>query len=147
MDFEEKITGRQLVTGEETFDEVRGDLALRPKRLQEYIGQEQLKRSLSVFLEAARKRGEPLDHTLFHGFPGLGKTTLAYIIANEMGAGIKVTSGPFTLRTTTPFTRATRALPPSSKDEPSPVRYTPLVTSTTRPGPTRRSTIRAMPSS
>ncbi|MHB8809688.1 MAG: Holliday junction branch migration DNA helicase RuvB [Desulfobulbaceae bacterium] len=94
MDFEEKITGRQLVAGEGAFEEVRGDLALRPKRLQEYIGQEQLKKSLSVFLEAARNRGEPLDHTLFHGFPGLGKTTLAYIIANEMGAGIKVTSGP-----------------------------------------------------
>jgi Holliday junction DNA helicase RuvB len=94
MDFEEKITGRRLVAGEEAGEEVRGDLALRPKRLQEYIGQEQLKKSLSVFLEAARNRGEPLDHTLFHGFPGLGKTTLAYIIANEMGAGIKVTSGP-----------------------------------------------------
>ncbi|MHB8791448.1 MAG: Holliday junction branch migration DNA helicase RuvB [Desulfobulbaceae bacterium] len=94
MDFEEQITGRQLVAGEEAGEEVRGDVALRPKRLQDYIGQEQLKRSLSVFLEAARNRGEPLDHTLFHGFPGLGKTTLAYIIANEMGAGIKVTSGP-----------------------------------------------------
>jgi Holliday junction DNA helicase RuvB len=94
MDFEEQITGRQLVAGEEAGEEVRGDLALRPKRLRDYIGQEQLKRSLSVFLEAARNRGEPLDHTLFHGFPGLGKTTLAYIIANEMGAGIKVTSGP-----------------------------------------------------
>ena len=94
MDFEEKITGRRLVAGEEGGEEVRGDVTLRPKRLREYIGQEQLKKSLSVFLEAARNRGEPLDHTLFHGFPGLGKTTLAYIIANEMGAGIKVTSGP-----------------------------------------------------
>ena len=94
MDFEDKITGRQLVAGEETVEEGRGDVALRPTRLADYIGQEQLKKSLSVFLEAARNRGEPLDHTLFHGFPGLGKTTLAYIIANEMGAGIKVTSGP-----------------------------------------------------
>ena len=94
MDFEEKITGRRLVADEEVGEEVRGDVALRPKRLDEYIGQEQLKKSLSVFLAAARNRGEPLDHTLFHGFPGLGKTTLAYIIANEMGAGIKVTSGP-----------------------------------------------------
>lgn len=94
MDIEDKITGRQLVASEETVEEGRGDVALRPTRLRDYIGQEQLKKSLSVFLEAARNRGEPLDHTLFHGFPGLGKTTLAYIIANEMGAGIKVTSGP-----------------------------------------------------
>ncbi|MFZ5798918.1 MAG: Holliday junction branch migration DNA helicase RuvB [Thermodesulfobacteriota bacterium] len=94
MEHEEQISGRRLVTGEESGEEVRGDVALRPKRLREYIGQEQLKKSLSVFLEAALGRGEALDHTLFHGFPGLGKTTLAYIIANEMGAGIKVTSGP-----------------------------------------------------
>ena len=61
--------------------------------LDEYIGQEQVKQSLRIFIQAALQRGEPLDHVLFHGFPGLGKTTLAYIIANEMGAGIKVTSG------------------------------------------------------
>jgi len=67
---------------------------LRPKSLDEYIGQEQLRRSLSIFIQAARNRGEALDHVLFHGFPGLGKTTLSYIIAHEMGAGIKATSGP-----------------------------------------------------
>ncbi|MBM9518521.1 Holliday junction branch migration DNA helicase RuvB [Desulforhopalus vacuolatus] len=67
---------------------------LRPKSLDEYIGQEQLRRSLSIFIQAARNRGEVLDHVLFHGFPGLGKTTLSHIIAHEMGAGIKATSGP-----------------------------------------------------
>ncbi|HHO47451.1 MAG TPA: Holliday junction branch migration DNA helicase RuvB [Desulfobacteraceae bacterium] len=94
MDFEENITGRSLVSAAGTSDDFGADIDLRPRRLKDYIGQEQLKRSLSVFIKAARNRGEPLDHTLFHGFPGLGKTTLAYIIANEMGAGIKVTSGP-----------------------------------------------------
>ena len=70
------------------------DNSLRPQKLADYIGQEQVRKSLSIFIQAALGRGEPLDHALFHGFPGLGKTTLSYIIANEMGAGIKVTSGP-----------------------------------------------------
>jgi Holliday junction DNA helicase RuvB len=94
MNFEEDISGKRLVSGEEEPEEIRADIDIRPKRLDDYIGQEQLKKSLGIFIEAARKRGEPLDHTLLHGLPGLGKTTLAYIIANEMGAGIKVTSGP-----------------------------------------------------
>ncbi|MCK5341025.1 MAG: AAA family ATPase, partial [Desulfobulbaceae bacterium] len=67
---------------------------LRPKLLTQYIGQQQLKKNLEIAIEAARGRGEALDHLLFHGFPGLGKTTLAYIIANEMQTNIKVTSGP-----------------------------------------------------
>ena len=75
-------------------DELQPSVEIRPRWLDEYIGQEQVKQSLRIFIQAARQRGEPLDHVLFHGFPGLGKTTLAYIIANEMGAGIKVTSGP-----------------------------------------------------
>lgn len=70
------------------------DAALRPKLLSQYIGQEQLKENLAIAIAAAKGRGEALDHTLFHGFPGLGKTTLAYVIANEMGAGVRVTSGP-----------------------------------------------------
>lgn len=94
MNFEENISGRRLVSGDEIPDDFAVDVDIRPRKLRDYIGQEQVKKSLSVFIRAARNRGEPLDHTLFHGFPGLGKTTLAYIIANEMGAGIKVTSGP-----------------------------------------------------
>ncbi len=70
------------------------DTDLRPKFLEQYIGQEALKDNLSIAIQAAKGRGEALDHVLFHGFPGLGKTTLAYVIANEMGANIKVTSGP-----------------------------------------------------
>ena len=68
--------------------------SLRPKTLREYIGQEKAKENLSVFIEAARKREEALDHVLLHGPPGLGKTTMAGIIAQEMGAGIRITSGP-----------------------------------------------------
>jgi len=70
------------------------ELSLRPKRLGEFIGQDSLKSNLSVFLQAARQRQEPLDHVLLYGPPGLGKTTLAHIIANEMDAPIHITSGP-----------------------------------------------------
>ena len=70
------------------------ELSLRPKLLKEYIGQEKVKENLRVFLEAARRRKEPLDHVLLFGPPGLGKTTLAHVIANEMDTGIRITSGP-----------------------------------------------------
>ncbi len=90
---EEEISGRRLVTGTERPDDQVG-VDIRPRTLDEYVGQEQVKASLRIFIQAARQRGEALDHVLFHGFPGLGKTTMAYIIAAEMGAGIKVTSGP-----------------------------------------------------
>ncbi len=94
MKHEEQLSGKRIVAGgEQGEDRILGG-EIRPRRLDEYIGQEQVKQSLRVFIQAARQRGEPLDHVLFHGFPGLGKTTLAYIIANEMEAGIKVTSGP-----------------------------------------------------
>lgn len=68
--------------------------SLRPKRLKDYIGQKKIKESLDIYIEAAKGRGEPLDHLLFYGPPGLGKTTLAGIIAAEMGVGIRITSGP-----------------------------------------------------
>jgi Holliday junction DNA helicase RuvB len=71
-----------------------GEIGLRPKRLSDYTGQEKAKGNLSVYIEAARLRNEPLDHTLLYGPPGLGKTTLAGVIANEMGVNIRITSGP-----------------------------------------------------
>lgn len=74
--------------------EDEGEYSLRPKRLGEYIGQEKAKGNLSIFIEAAKMRGEPLDHVLLHGPPGLGKTTLSGIIANEMGVNVRITSGP-----------------------------------------------------
>jgi holliday junction DNA helicase RuvB len=82
------ITGCSAAGDEET------DRTLRPRRLADYIGQERTKDNLSVFIEAARGRGEALDHILFHGPPGLGKTTLAHILAQEMGVQIRTTSGP-----------------------------------------------------
>ena len=80
----------------ETFDmqEENAEVTLRPDAWSEYIGQEQIKKNLGVFIEASKKRQEALDHALFYGPPGLGKTTLALIIANEMGANIKVTAAP-----------------------------------------------------
>lgn len=75
-------------------DEARYENNLRPRNLEEYIGQETLKANLRVFIEAARNRKESLDHVLFHGHPGLGKTTLAYILANELSVNIRATSGP-----------------------------------------------------
>ncbi len=71
-----------------------GEYSLRPKTLAEYIGQEKAKSNLAVFIEGAKRRGEPLDHVILHGPPGLGKTTLAAIIANEMGVSLRKTSGP-----------------------------------------------------
>ena len=91
MDFENRI-----VTGQYTQDDAAegGELSLRPKTLDEYIGQEKVKENLRVFIQAAKLRGEPLDHVLLYGPPGLGKTTLSTIIAGEMGVNIRITSGP-----------------------------------------------------
>ncbi len=84
----------RIVSATPRRDDLAEEVSLRPQTLAHYIGQEQLKNNLSIAIQAARARNESLDHVLFHGFPGLGKTTLAYIIAHEMGANIKVTSGP-----------------------------------------------------
>ncbi|WP_337549589.1 Holliday junction branch migration DNA helicase RuvB, partial [Dysosmobacter welbionis] len=86
-------TEEPLVTTSLTRED-ENEYSLRPKTLREYIGQEKAKDNLAVFIQAAQKRGEALDHVLLHGPPGLGKTTLAGIIAQEMGAGIRITSGP-----------------------------------------------------
>jgi len=86
---EERITDP-----EPQLDEIPAEISLRPKTLDEYVGQEEMKRNLRIFIEAAQGRSEALDHVLFHGSPGLGKTSLAHIIANELKVDIKSTSGP-----------------------------------------------------
>lgn len=92
MEFMDRIISPTLL-GEEN-----EDITIRPSLLTEFVGQEQLKKSLEIFIGASRKRGEPLEHILFSGPPGIGKTTLAYIIAREMGIDIKATSGPLIQR-------------------------------------------------
>ncbi len=82
------------VTPEADTQEREFEIGLRPQSLNDFIGQKELKENLSIFIEAAKHRSEPIEHVLLYGNPGLGKTTLAYIIANEMGSQIKVTSGP-----------------------------------------------------
>jgi len=83
-----------IIDPEPDLDELPSEVSLRPKSLDDYVGQDELKRNLRVFIEAAKARSEALDHVLFHGSPGLGKTSLAHIIANELEVNINSTSGP-----------------------------------------------------
>jgi Holliday junction DNA helicase RuvB len=83
-----------IIDPEPNIDELPSEVSLRPKTLEEYVGQDELKRNLRVFIEAAKARSEALDHVLFHGSPGLGKTSLAHILANELKVNINSTSGP-----------------------------------------------------
>jgi len=88
------VTGQRMVDGAAEPEEQLLERTLRPRRLEEYVGQQRIKENLAVFIEAARGRSEPLDHALLYGPPGLGKTTLAHVMAREMESPIRVTSGP-----------------------------------------------------
>jgi Holliday junction DNA helicase RuvB len=90
----DNINKERVINPEEMGNDKALDLTLRPKNLTEYVGQDKIKESLKITMTAAKQRGEPIEHVLLHGSAGLGKTTLAHVIANELGANIRITSGP-----------------------------------------------------
>ncbi|MFA4941451.1 MAG: Holliday junction branch migration DNA helicase RuvB [Patescibacteria group bacterium] len=90
----DNINKERVISPEEMGNDKALDLTLRPKNLSEYVGQDKIKESLEITMMAAKQRGEPIEHVLLHGSAGLGKTTLAHVIANELGANIRITSGP-----------------------------------------------------
>src|SRR4249919_612065 len=94
----QSVKDAERVIAPERSEEDELESSLRPKRLAEFVGQQQARENLSIFIEAAKTRGEPLDHVLFSGPPGLGKTTLAQIVARELGVGFRATSGPVLVR-------------------------------------------------
>lgn len=89
-----KFSNHKIISAEDTAEDKVMDLTLRPKNLHQFVGQEKLKENLRIFIQAAQERKQPIEHVLLNGSPGLGKTTLAYIIAREMNVNIRVTSGP-----------------------------------------------------
>ena len=84
----------RLLDAKREKEDESSELTLRPQTLQEYVGQSEMKGNLSVFIQAAKARQEPLDHVLLYGPPGLGKTTMAYVIGNELGGKVKMVNGP-----------------------------------------------------
>ena len=95
MDFEQEFDfENRILSSSATREDNDADTSLRPKTLADYIGQEKAKENLKIYIEAAKLRGENLDHVLLYGPPGLGKTTLSNLIAAEMGVNIRITSGP-----------------------------------------------------